>query len=198
MNKKAIIFLSLFLSFVLIFCSISPVVEMSEDISEKVFRLHIIANSNSIEDQNLKLEVRNEIMKASKPIYENCTNINDAIINTEKNIKKFTDSAVQTLKRKGCGYSVRCYVTKEFFNIRKYEGFSLPAGMYNCLKIVIGEGKGRNWWCVMFPQICLSGCTDDFDSYLTNEEKDMITSGGYKVKFKIAEIYERIKAKISG
>ena len=82
------------------------------------------------------------------------------------------------------------------FDTRVYDDFTLPAGRYDALRIVIGEGRGHNWWCVMFPQVCLSGCTDDFNGYITDEEKRMITSGGYTVRLKSIELIEKLKAKV--
>lgn len=190
---KKFVFVPVFLAFVIIFSVFTPVVTMSEDISNKVFRLHIIANSDSDEDQNLKLKVRDKVLLISNEIYEDCNSTLSAINVTNNNIDYIRNTSQRVIAYYGYDYPVKAYVSKEYFNTREYDGFTLPAGIYNCLKIVIGEGKGKNWWCVMFPQVCLSGCTDDFDNYLTEDEKKMLTSGGYKVKFKIVEIYERIK-----
>ena len=87
---------------------------------------------------------------------------------------------------------------KEYFNTREYEEFTLPSGIYNALKIEIGQGKGHNWWCVMFPAICLSGVTDDeINNYLTEDEQKLIYSDSkYEIRFKIVELYEKIKSKL--
>ena len=87
-------------------------------------------------------------------------------------------------------------VAKEYFSTRIYDDFTLPAGIYDSIKIVIGNGEGHNWWCVMFPQVCLSGCTKDLEDDLTDEEIKMIHSKDYIVKFKAVEIYEKLKYKI--
>ena len=88
------------------------------------------------------------------------------------------------------------YTDEEYFNTRKYDGFIMPAGEYSTLKIVIGSGEGHNWWCVMYPSVCISGCTDDFDEIMNDEEKEMLTSSKFVPKFKIIELYESIKNKI--
>ena len=198
MKKRLLVFTPIFLCALIIFSSLSPVITLSEDISNKVFRLHIIANSDSKEDQNLKLEVRDQVLKYSKEIYSDCTSVNDAVEVTNANLNKIKDIAQKTIAFNGYDYDTKVYTAKEFFNVRKYDDFILPAGNYYSLKIIIGEGKGRNWWCVMFPSVCLSGCTDDFDETLSEEEKKMIEDKKYVVRFKAAEIYERVKNKISG
>ncbi|MCR5208552.1 MAG: stage II sporulation protein R [Eubacterium sp.] len=190
--KKLYIFIPLFIIFTLLFSSITPVIKTSENISDKIFRLHIIANSDSEADQILKLRVRDNILECADSIYKNCNCIQSAVKVSSENLEVFKEAARKTIAFYGYTYDIKAYVTKDFFGTRKYDGFTLPAGNYNCLKIVIGEGKGRNWWCVMFPQVCLSGCTDDFDSYFSEEEKELITSSGYKVRFKVAEIYEKL------
>ncbi len=191
--KKIFVFIPVFLIAVLVFSAVTPVINMSEDISTKVFRLHILANSNEEYDQSLKLKVRDEILKLSEDIFSECENVEEAIEASQNNIESIRNTALKVINDNGYNYSVKVYTTKEYFNTRDYDDFTLPAGIYNSLKIEIGEAKGKNWWCVMFPQVCVSGCTDDFNGVLTDEEKEMINSGGYIVRFKIVEIYERLK-----
>lgn len=197
MKKKLFIFVPVFLCAVIAITAITPVITVSEDISSKVFRLHILANSDSDEDQALKLKVRDKILSVSEDLYGNCSSVEDAVNISKKNIKLFKETAQKVIAFYGYEYDTRVYVTKEYFNTRVYDDFTLPAGIYDSLKIEIGEGKGHNWWCVMFPSVCLSGCTDDFDETLTPEEQEMIKSGKYIVRFKAVEIYEKIKSKIA-
>ncbi len=194
--KKLFVFVSLFTCFSLMFCIISPTVEASESISKKVLRIHILANSDSEEDQMLKLKVKDSVINISEKIFSDCNSLNEAIVSAQDNVDSIEKTAKRIIVENGYNYSVKTEITKEYFSTRKYESFTLPAGVYNSIKIVIGNGEGHNWWCVMFPQVCLSGCTDDFDDYLSTEEKELITSGGFSVKFKIIEIYERIKDKL--
>ena len=196
MKKKIYIFTPIFLSIVLLVSAAAPVIDMSENISTKVFRLHILANSDKPGDQELKLKVRDEILLLSKEVFENCRDVEDAIMAAKNNLESFKKTAEKTIKENGYNYTVTLETQKEYFNTRHYEGFSLPAGIYDCLKIEIGEGKGKNWWCVMFPSVCISGCTADFDEVLSDEEKEFIESDKYIVRFKAVEIYESIKNKI--
>ena len=192
--KKSAIFVPLFVLLLIINCSVVPSVKMSEDISKKVLRLHILANSDSEYDQSLKLKVRDDILDYSKKLFRDCTSLDEAINIAENNTASICKRAQKTLNN--C-YNVRVTVTDEYYNTRKYDGFTLPAGVYKSIRIIIGEGRGHNWWCVMFPSVCLSGCTDDLGQTLSEKELEMIEDKNYIIKFKIVEIYEKIKDNIS-
>lgn len=198
MNKAVKIFVPLFLVFAFLFSYITPFIETSENISEEVFRLHILANSDSDADQQLKLKVRDEILKKGENVFASSDSIEETIKLCRDNIGVFQETAEQCLKENGSNYSVKVYVDKEYFNTRKYDEITLPSGIYNALKIVIGQGKGHNWWCVMFPAICLSSVTDDeLNKYLTEDEQKLVNSDSkYEVRFKIVEIYEKLKSKV--
>ena len=155
--------------------------------------MHILANSDSESDQALKLKVRDEVLKLTGDIFNNCINVEDAVNSAKNNLDKIKKTVDRTIQNNGYSYSSKVYIIKEFFSTREYDSFTLPAGIYDSLKIEIGQGKGHNWWCVMFPSVCVSGCTSDFDETLSEEERNMIESGKYVVRFKIVEIYERIK-----
>ena len=197
MKKKLLVFVPIFLCALLVVVSITPTITMSESISQKVFRLHILANSDSDEDQQLKLRVRDKILQESEEMFSSCNSVDEAINISRESIDKLKNISRQVIAYYNYDYDVRAYVTKEYFETRKYDNFTLPAGIYDCLKIEIGQGKGHNWWCVMYPSVCISGCTDDFDSTLTEDEKQLIESDNYVIKFKVVEIYEKIKSKIA-
>lgn len=198
MNKTLKIFVPLFLVFVFMFSYIAPFIETSENISDQVFRLHILANSDSAEDQQLKLKVRDEILKKGETVFASSNSLEETIELCKNNIALFQQTAEQCLKNNGSDYEVKVYVDKEYFNTREYDEITLPSGIYNALKIEIGQGKGHNWWCVMFPAICLSSVTDDeLNKYLSEDEQKLVNSDSkYEVRFKIVEIYEKVKSKI--
>lgn len=198
MNKTLKIFVPLFLVFVFVFSYIAPFIETSENISDQVFRLHILANSDSAEDQQLKLKVRDEILKKGEKVFASSNSLEETIELCKNNIALFQQTAEQCLKDNGSNYDVKVYVDKEYFNTREYDEITLPSGIYNALKIEIGQGKGHNWWCVMFPAICLSSVTDDeLNKYLSEDEQKLVNSDSkYEVRFKIVEIYEKVKSKI--
>ncbi|MCI5515294.1 MAG: stage II sporulation protein R [Oscillospiraceae bacterium] len=196
MKKKIAVFVPVFLAFILFICSFVPLITTGESISNKVLRLHIIANSDSDYDQNVKLKVRDEVLKLSGDMFADCKTLEDAKNVSQNNIDLIQSIANNTLSSLGCSEAATVAVAKEYFSTRIYDDFTLPAGIYDSIKIVIGNGEGHNWWCVMFPQVCLSGCTKDLEDDLTDEEIKMIHSKDYIVKFKAVEIYEKLKYKI--
>lgn len=196
MSKKLFVFSSIFLSLLILVGCFSADIQTSENISNKVLRFHILANSDSTTDQELKLKVRDEILNYSSELFNNCKTVEDAIEVTKTNIDNFNQVAQKVIASNGYDYSVDTFVVKEYFGTRQYDNYTLPAGIYDSLKIVIGEGEGHNWWCVMFPTVCISSSVDDFGSHLTDEEKSLIDNDKYIVRFKAIEMYEKIKNKI--
>lgn len=195
MSKRLLIFSSIFITLVVTTSSFSSLIECSEGISQKVFRFHILANSNEEYDQQLKLMVRDEILAYSNSLFEGCVDVNNAVNIAKKNIDNFNEIATKVIKNNGYDYNVNTYVVKEYFDTRVYDNFTLPAGIYDSLKVVIGAGEGHNWWCVMFPSVCLSASADDFGEYMNSDEKELIDDK-YIIKFKAIEIYQSFKNKI--
>lgn len=195
MSKQIKIFIPIFITILIITSYITPFIQTSNRISNDVFRLHILANSDSEEDQNLKLKVRDEILKSSQTLFLNCKSLNEIIDISINNINYFKSIAEKCIKDNGYEYDVNVYVDKEYFNTRKYERITLPSGIYNALKIEIGQAKGHNWWCVMFPAICLSAVSDEeIYEILDEDEINLINSNEkYEIRFKIVEIYAKIK-----
>ena len=194
MKRKIYLFAPIFLILVLFTTVIAPAVNMSEDISQKVLRLHIRANSESQTDQNLKLIVRDELLEETKDLFSDCNSLDEAIELTNNNLDFIRKKVDKTIKANGFNYDCKVRIDKEFFETRKYDFFTLPAGVYDALIIELGQGKGHNWWCVMFPAVCISGCAEDFEGTLTDEEIKMIENDNYIVKFKVVEIIEKIKS----
>lgn len=199
MLKTIKVFVPIFLLLLLIHAYVAPFIETSENISNEVFRLHILANSDSDVDQKLKLKVRDRILESSQDLFLNCSSLEDVISVSENNIDYFKNQASRCIYENGYNYDVNVYVDKEYFNTREYDKITLPSGIYNALKIEIGEAKGHNWWCVMFPAICLPAVSDDeINNILTDEEIDLINSNNkYEVRFKIVEVYEKIKSALN-
>lgn len=196
MLKKSRIFISLFAVLLIVVSISKPIIDRSESISTKVFRLHILANSDSDFDQELKLSVKDAILENSAKLFQSSSTLSQAIESAQSNIDTFRNIAKSVIEENGYTYNVDVTIDKEYFDTRYYDSFIMPAGMYNTMKIVIGEGKGHNWWCVMYPSVCISGCIDDFDKVLNAQEKELLTSNKFIPKFKIIELYESIKNKI--
>ena len=197
LNKGIKIFVPLFVIISMVLSYTVPFIEASESISDEVFRLHILANSNSEADQQLKLKVRDEILVAGEVLFKGCNSVEEAIKVCSENLDFFEQAAQKCIAENGAAYTVKATVDKEYFNTREYEKITLPSGIYNALKIEIGEAKGENWWCVMFPAICLPSVSEDeINEVLSEEEIKLINSNNkYEIRFKIVEIYEKIKSK---
>lgn len=200
-NKNSkIIISSLLIAFILSsYFSLASFVSSSEKIRSSVLRLHIRANSDSEIDQNLKLKVRDEVLKTGAEAFSGVENLSQAIEKTEKAKEKIRKTAEAVIKENGFSYPVSVEIGTDFFPVRTYENeVTLPAGDYTAVKIIIGSGKGHNWWCVMFPPLCLpaaQGETDLEDVLEKREIKLTKSSPKYEVRFKIAELLEKICSK---
>lgn len=175
--------------------------ESREQVTKDVFRLHILANSDSDEDQALKLKVRDAVLEESSGIFGGSLTAEEAAALAEQNIEQFAETAERVIAENGYAYSVKCEVDKVYFDERTYGTATLPAGEYNALRIIIGEGEGHNWWCVMFPALCLPSVTNTdevleaalADGALTKEEIELIQSPeNYEVRFYFAEIFKKL------
>lgn len=166
-----------------------------DQLRQGVLRLHIIANSDSQADQKLKLAVRDEILKSSTDIFKDCDTVEDAIITAHKNIEDISNIANSVIKQNGFDYKATSSVGDSFFDTREYEDFTLPAGTYKSLIVNLGEGKGKNWWCVVFPCVCVPTAYDAELSDSVSEAAAKTAENGqkYVIKFKTVEIYEEIK-----
>ena len=200
-NLKMVIILTFLLFLYSSICAISYAQNISTDIANSVFRLHVIANSDTEEDQNLKYMVRDNLLKYMNSICENCKTKEDAIAIVEKNKTAFEQIAMNTIKEEGYNYSVTINIGNFEFPTKNYGDISLPAGYYDALRVEIGEAKGRNWWCVMFPPLCFvdisSGVVPDeskefMKNSLSEEEFALISNQSdneIQFKFKLLEFF---------
>lgn len=169
-------------------------------IYEDTVRLHILANSDSGEDQALKLEIRDRILLKYGEILSEADSLDEAKATTENLLSQIETDAEKWIKELGYSYTARATLTNEWYETREYDSFTLPCGYYSSLRIIIGEGDGKNWWCVMYPPLCMEIATeaapaDDGLIDYSKEELTLIKSGKYKVKFKILEDLSRVFAK---
>lgn len=174
----------------------------TEDIANSVLRLHIIANSDSAADQSLKLKVRDEVIKECAPLFKHCKNAQQSQAAAASNIDFITQTANKVIADSGFDYTAECYIGKCGFPTKTYQSLSdgqitLPKGEYSAVNIRLGEAKGQNWWCVMYPPLCFVNGVAAFDSAesLRNElspsEYELITESGepsVRIRFKIAEL----------
>lgn len=172
-----------------------------EQIKDDVFRLHIIANSDSDEDVRLKLKVRDAVLEASEDIFGGAMTAKQAEKCAEARLDEFKAIAERTVRENGYDYSIECEIANVYFDERTYGGVTLPEGEYSALRIMIGDAKGHNWWCVMFPQLCLPGVTDTEavlqsaydDGAITDEELQILSNPSeYEVRFYFAELFDKL------
>lgn len=156
---------------------------VQSELADKLTRLHVLANSDSPGDQTLKLQVRDAVLAASE---------GEPVLN-EQLLQKLERTAQAEVIRQGYGYPVT--VTREhcYFDTRVYETFSLPAGYYDAVRVVIGEGAGKNWWCVIYPPLCAGMCEQDWETVareagLTEDEIGLICEeNGYVIRFQLID-----------
>ena len=159
-------------------------------IYEDTVRLHILANSDSDSDQALKLALRDEVLREygrSLSVFDSASEAKEELQKKTKEIEDFCNDKLKELSDEG--YTAKVTFTEEWYETRDYEDFSLPRGYYTSLRILIGSGDGQNWWCVMFPPLCLDAATDS-PSYTT--EETLLITKKYNVKFKLVEVISEI------
>ena len=173
------------------------------ELATRVVRLHVLANSDLEEDQNLKLEVRDSVLTLAEGYLANCTSIPQAKNVLEAHLQELADAGAETVSREGYSYPVSVTLETTYFPTKEYDGFALPAGEYLALRVLIGEAAGQNWWCVVFPPLCTAAASDvptvALDAGLTDQEVALITEAdeGYILKFKSVELWQTLKAKLS-
>ena len=190
------------LSLFILISAISYVDAVSNNIADSVFRLHVIANSDSKEDQELKLKVRDELLSYMNIISKDSTSKQEAMQIANEHKEEFTQIAEKVIKENGYNYTVNVQIGKADFPTKYYGDITLPAGTYDALKVQIGEAKGQNWWCVMFPPLCFvdvsTGIVPDnskqeLKQSLDDEEYDLISktdNSEISFKFKIVELFQ--------
>ena len=198
---KMVIILSFLLFLYTTICAFSYAQNISTDISNSVFRLHVIANSDSKEDQNLKYKVRDNLLKHMKELCCDCKNKDEAIKIVKEHLEEFKQIALQTIKDNGYSYNININIGNFEFPTKEYGDISLPAGFYDALKVEIGEAKGQNWWCVMFPPLCFIDVTSgvvpeeskkQLENDLSEEEFALVSEDSdikIQFKFKILEFF---------
>lgn len=171
------------------------------DIADNMVRLHVVANSNTEDDQALKLKVRDKVLAHVSALIKNANSKLEVDNIIENSLDSINAVAEDEIKANGYNYNTISTFVSEYFPTKYYDNFQLPAGIYKGLKIKIANASGENWWCVVYPSICI-GYASDFDEKIekagiTADEKDFITGDDYKIKFKTAEIFAGIKNSVS-
>ena len=201
--KRYLIIISLLIIYILIY-SISYANNSISNLSNNLLRLHVIANSDSEDDQNLKYKVRDNLINYMNDICKNTSTKKEALSVANEHINEFYLIAKETLNDNGYNYKVKVSIGNYPFPTKSYGDISLPSGYYDALKVEIGEAKGKNWWCVMFPSLCFvdmsngivpDSSKEELQSSLSKEDYNLISSKNseYEFKFKIVELLENAK-----
>lgn len=201
--KKFALFTFLFIVYFVI-CASNYANAVTKDISDSIFRLHVIANSDTAEDQNLKYKVRDNVLKYMNSITDGISSKEEIITIITSHLNEFKNIAQNTVYENGFNYNITIEVGNFEFPTKTYGDISFPPGYYDALRIKIGSAEGKNWWCVMFPPLCFidvsSGIVPNeskeiLESELTEDEFDIISGNTdeSKVKFKIVEVLQNLK-----
>ena len=172
-----------------------------DELADKVVRLHVLANSDSEEDQALKLKVRDVVLERATAILEQSADRREAESRLRGELLELERIAAEEIAAEGYNYPVTVELENTDFPTKEYDGFTLPAGEYLALRVIIGEGQGQNWWCVVFPPLCTAASADVPASALaagfSEEEVNLITeeNQGYVLRFKAVEWWETLKEK---
>lgn len=184
MKIKGLPTLMLFLLAVTLVVACIPT-EAEAAIYEDTVRLHIRARSDSAEDQAVKLEIRDRLLEKYGEYPTPC-NKNEAEQVLKERLEEIENDVNLWLVELGCDYTAEVSLGVEWFPTREYEGFTLPAGEYDALIVSLGGGEGQNWWCVMYPPMCLDAAVGN--RVYTEEERGLIAGGKYRVRFKLLEL----------
>ncbi|WP_270739346.1 stage II sporulation protein R [Massilioclostridium coli] len=166
------------------------------EISQSVFRLHILANSDSQEDQDLKLKVRDRILQDTQGLFESTGDLQQTEEQVAQHLPEIREIALDEIHKQGYSYDVQIYMVNMWFETRTYDTITLPAGNYDALRIVIGSGEGHNWWCVLYPPLCVPAAEpqETMDDVLNQQELEVVNSDPkYEVRFAVLEWWEKLK-----
>ena len=175
-----------------------------EKIYDQVLRLHVIANSDSPEDQELKLKARDAVLGEVSRLLFDARTFDSAleVLSTPESLGQITEAARLALAKEGCTLPVRVSVSRESYPTKSYQSLSFPSGTYTSLRVRIGESAGENWWCVLFPRLCLDAASEKaeneesfIEAGFTPEQYRIVTDSDqpkYEVKFKLLEIISSI------
>ena len=203
MKIQAVVFAAVFAAGA---CSVGAFAYNCSRVRSDVLRMHVIANSDCSADQQLKLMVRDAVLERGAQLFDGTVTADEARRKIEPHKAELEAAAREVIERAGYDYPVSVNVVNEYFATRCYGSLTMPAGRYTAgeylaLRVVIGEGQGRNWWCVMFPPLCLPAAQDrggNLDAFFDDGELKVVESSGrYEPRFKIVEIIEKLKEKTS-
>ncbi len=181
---------ALLISLCLVLCTASWAQAKQSSVSEGLVRLHVIAHSDDEYEQALKLRVRDAVLSCISPALSDAQSPGEAQAIIRSMLPELTDAAAKTAE----GRKIEVTLGEEPYPTRVYENFTLPAGVYHSLRVIIGDGEGHNWWCIVFPPVCLDAVSrDKLQSVLSRDDYELIDGDGYELRFRIIELWEKLK-----
>ncbi len=179
--------------------------EEQQELADQVIRFHVLANSDSPEDQELKLKVRDEVLACAQSVYPENADLEQARQALTAHLEDLAQAGQSVVEAEGYDYSVTAAMESCWFPTKSYQDFSLPAGEYTALRVVIGEGEGANWWCVAFPPLCLGAASQTLETateagWFSPDQVALVTeeNEGYVLKFKSMELLGMAKELLLG
>jgi len=161
----------------------------ASQIRSQTLRLHVIADDDTTEAQEIKITVKDAITGICSELYCPAESYENAVRITEDNLQYIEDVANHTLQQNNAGYTARCSLEKFYFDTTEYTDFTLPRGEYTALTVRLGKAQGKNWWCVVYPSLCLSAAAE----YADDENNTFISTDKFNIKFKAVEIWQDIQ-----
>ena len=172
-----------------------PFFNSCEELSEDVLRVHILANSDSAADQSLKLGVRDRVLMECSDYFSGCDDKEQAMRITQTHLSEIERIASNEIRRRGFDYPVTAQLGEMYFNTRYYDGFTMPAGQYDALRLTIGNGEGQNWWCVMYPSLCVGAASETkMKDQLDDGEYEVVTADKFDFRFKVVEYWQGFRS----
>ena len=171
--------------------AVFPFYHSCHELTGDVLRIHIKANSNSAADQSLKLAVRDRVRRECSALFDSCDSKDEALAVTQAHLQQLRAAAADEVRAQGFDYPVSAQTGLAYFNTRFYDRYTMPAGWYDALRLTIGDGDGDNWWCVIYPSLCVgAACEDQMEDRLSEGEYTVVTSDQLDFRFKLVEYFE--------
>jgi len=181
---------ALLISMCTILCAAAWAQARQSSVTSSLVRLHVIAHSDDEYEQELKLRVRDAVLSSISPALTKASSPEEAQAIISAHLSEIADAALSASE----GRVIKVTLGREHYPTRVYEYFTLPAGTYQSLRVIIGEGKGRNWWCIVFPPVCLDAVSNEkLRSVMSRDDLNLIDGDGYELRFRIIELWESIR-----
>ena len=169
-----------------------PFASVCEEVRGDTLRVHILANSDGERDQQIKLAVRDAVVERCAGLFDGADSRDAAVQRARVSLDEIEDAADRALAAEGATYRSTAELCEMYFDERQYGGLTLPAGRYTALRLTLGEGAGRNWWCMVYPSFCLAAGSDSLEAFSDSEKTVVLGGERYAVRFKVEEWFQKL------